>query len=385
MNRLINKTLASASPSWLWLFLGLAVATWWAATVWHPRNNSVRENVSLRLTRASHSHESATQFRPIEQIKVGDRVATNVPEEVWETDFLHADQRYKSPEVAAHPHEYSLVKLEAIHHGTDGSVDEIHVETLQHNRWLAEHQVTVGQPAPIPFDLIEMGVSAHLNAIVTHIGPCPPLKRGSGKLVVTTIDHLSDDVRDLTLAGESGHVTTIGITGLHKVYSASKRATVCARDLEPGEKLDGSLGPVTVVNNTKRLGRERVFNLTVETDHVYRVSLLGALVHNGCNNPNGSNGTPTHQAAVKELVADFTDRYPKPDFAVTSNRSILSNTQVNRRPDAAAINLRTNKVVEVGEVARTRADGITLVTREQIKQAEYKAAGLKSTVVRLTE
>ena len=99
-------------------------------------------------------------------------------------------------------------------------------------------------------------------------------------------------------------------------------------------------------------------------------------------NPNGSKGKEDHQTANDTLVKDFNERYPASDgYEVRSNQSIKAETGLNRRPDAAAV--KDGKVVEVGEVARTRADNTTLVTREQKKQVEYEQASIPSTVKKL--
>jgi hypothetical protein len=65
---------------------------------------------------------------------------------------------------------------------------------------------------------------------------------------------------------------------------------------------------------------------------------------------------------------------------VRSNQSIEQETGLKRRPDAAAV--KNGKVIAVGEVARTQADGKTIVKREQIKQQEYKAAGIKKSTIK---
>jgi RHS repeat-associated protein len=99
-------------------------------------------------------------------------------------------------------------------------------------------------------------------------------------------------------------------------------------------------------------------------------------------NPDGSKGKADHQAATKKLVEDLQAKYPPEEgFEIRSNQSIKAETGLDRRPDGAAV--KDNKVVEVGEVARTRADNETLVTREQVKQQQYKEAGIPSTVVKL--
>ena len=95
-------------------------------------------------------------------------------------------------------------------------------------------------------------------------------------------------------------------------------------------------------------------------------------------NPDGSVGKADHREAVDEMVEQFKDKYPKEEgFEVRTNKSIEKETGLNRRPDAAA--LKDGNVVEVGEVARTNQDS-TLVPREVLKQRQYKAKGIPSTI-----
>lgn len=75
------------------------------------------------------------------------------------------------------------------------------------------------------------------------------------------------------------------------------------------------------------------------------------------------------------MVKDFNNRYLAADgFEVRSNQSINAETGLNRRPDAVAV--KDGKVVEV---ARTRVDNQTMVTREQVKKKVYDRAGIPST------
>jgi RHS repeat-associated protein len=112
-----------------------------------------------------------------------------------------------------------------------------------------------------------------------------------------------------------------------------------------------------------------------------QVILQGAPDPNHGPNPYGSPGKPDHRQATEELVDEFGKKYPKRDgFEIRSNQSIKNETGINRRPDAAAV--KDGQVHEVGEVARTNKDG-SLVPREALKQKEYEAAGLPSTVKKI--
>ncbi|MGH7135072.1 MAG: polymorphic toxin-type HINT domain-containing protein, partial [Pirellulales bacterium] len=87
---------------------------------------------------------------------------------------------------------------------------------------------------------------------------------------------------ELTVEDASGRRETIKPTGYHKFYSDTRKAWVSASQLDGGERLRGVNGPLTVIDIHRIPGVERVYNMTVEGQHVYRVSFLGALVHNEC-------------------------------------------------------------------------------------------------------
>jgi hypothetical protein len=87
----------------------------------------------------------------------------------------------------------------------------------------------------------------------------------------------------LNIAAADGRLETVRPTGLHKFFRPADAAWVSAADLCLGDELLGTDGPLVVRRKTRVPGLHRVYNLTVEGEHVYRVSDLGALVHNnGC-------------------------------------------------------------------------------------------------------
>ncbi|MCL4207998.1 MAG: DUF2380 domain-containing protein, partial [Pirellulaceae bacterium] len=152
--------------------------------------------------------------------------------------------------------------------------------TLQPPEWLSMHNIRIGGPAPLPLDLLEMGLPQDLGATVLAIEPCPPLVPDAGQTVLTTVNHLSDDVHELTIRDSQGNRETIRTTSGHKFYSTTRTAWLAASDLQPGEHLDSHAGSLELVSFHPYPGRHRVYNLTVQNDHVYRVSNLAALVHN---------------------------------------------------------------------------------------------------------
>ena len=75
----------------------------------------------------------------------------------------------------------------------------------------------------------------------------------------------------------------IQTTGAHPFWSETRQAWVPARELRAGEELRTQSGAaVTVASLACQPGSQPVFNLEVETEHVFFVSDAGVLVHNSC-------------------------------------------------------------------------------------------------------
>ncbi len=174
----------------------------------------------------------------------------------------------------------------------DGTQDVVAIETLQPPEWIAEYGAEVGATVPLPVDLVEMGLPDDLKGIVLRNGPCPKLETGPGQLVLTTVNHLNRYVLELSLRASDGRHEILRPTGFHKFFSESESAWVSAEDLQDGEILRGVDGPVTVESVERYPGVHRVYNMTVENEHVYRVSNLGVLVHNNRCGPGNGGGKP---------------------------------------------------------------------------------------------
>ncbi|MFN6108067.1 MAG: polymorphic toxin-type HINT domain-containing protein, partial [Planctomycetaceae bacterium] len=120
-------------------------------------------------------------------------------------------------------------------------------------------------------------------AEIVEVGPCPELEPGEGRLGTGTFSHQSGEVFDIAVDGLS---EPIGCTGAHPFWSEDRHAFIPARDLVPGETVrteSGTLRQITRI--TPRRGPPvPVFNLEVDAEHVYFVSVDGVLVHNACGN-----------------------------------------------------------------------------------------------------
>ena len=151
----------------------------------------------------------------------------------------------------------------------------------------------------------EMGVPQGLSGTVDSISACPAIETGSGRVVLMTVSHLNSYVFTLTLTGSSGVTDNIGITGYHKVYSEA-RGWVNTCELGIGEQVRTAEGTATVAGLVQEAGSYRVYNMTVEADHVYYVGDLSALVHNSTCSGNVAQVTINRATgnAFRDQIAD---------------------------------------------------------------------------------
>ena len=124
-----------------------------------------------------------------------------------------------------------------------------------------------------------MGTPDQLIGTVDSISACPTIQGGTGRVVLATVNHLSNVVLHLTLNAADGQSETLGVTAYHPFYTED-RGWVQAGELRSGEIVRGADGNLTVANLVADTGVYRVYNMTVETDHVFYVGDLRALVLN---------------------------------------------------------------------------------------------------------
>ncbi|MCA9141085.1 MAG: hypothetical protein KDB00_30150 [Planctomycetales bacterium] len=129
----------------------------------------------------------------------------------------------------------------------------------------------------VELDLPEMGAVG--TAYVTEIKPCPGVRPGSGQVVTATFAHPpSVAVLDVTFQDAS---EPIGVTDNHPFWSVDRQQFIPIGQMEIGERV------LTLHGETKRIesrlprpGPQLVYNLEVYGEHVYYVGQQGLLVHN---------------------------------------------------------------------------------------------------------
>ncbi len=246
------------------------------------------------------SHRAATSLLPIERVRVGDRVVSDNPE-----DGIPAG----SHESSVDPTSWRKLVLQSEWVWPDGTVDRIHIETLKPDQWIEANEAYVGNLVPMPLDLVELGMPKGLKARVLENLPCPPIRPGPGRIVLTTFDHLNNNVVELRLRNETGREVVIRPTGFHKFYSVDRQAWVNAESLRPGECLSALSETVHLVSKRRLSGVYRVYNLTVEGEHVYHVSRLLVDGHN--NSGPKKNPRKLSRKIRKEWEEKTGEKWPK--------------------------------------------------------------------------
>ena len=169
----------------------------------------------------------------------------------------------------------------------DGTLDTIEVETLSRLSGSGT-MMRIRVPRSVAAGLGGNGNAAKTFARkVDAIEPCPPIAGGPGKVVLTTVNHLNRYVFAMQLTDPAGRNEMVRATGFHKFYSADRKQWVWVEDLHSGEHVPGFAGLLTITSVERTPGVQRVYNMTVESDHVYHVATLGALVHNDTCGPGG--------------------------------------------------------------------------------------------------
>jgi hypothetical protein len=184
-----------------------------------------------------------------------------------------------------------------------GGGDWVKVGLLRSLDWIRANGVRVG--GIVRLELEEM--SAVGDAVVERIDPCPEIEPGRpGRGLVTGVfEHSRGQVGELRVEGEP---TPIGVTPGHLFWSEDRQDFVPVDQLLPGERLLVRNGTTRVIDYTLTDRVEPVYNLEVESDHVYRVGEQGILVHNTSQVCNPAAGSVSYGPSK---MVTFTDKTGK--------------------------------------------------------------------------
>ena len=234
----------------------------------------------------------APRTKNIEDIRVGERVVAGNP-----TDELDLSLGLDEPDAA------TWRKLVLRARKADGSWSDI--ELLRPVWWLEQETRRVA--GRVWITVPECGIDA--NAELLDVRPCPAIAKGNGRVVTGTFAHASAAVVDIYVVGPNEPIST---TANHRFWCENRHAFVPAVELCEGDLLRSLDGTQRVRALDIRTGRERVYNLEVQFEHVYRVLHEGILVHNA--GPCGPLGNTGSGSATPGQILNAAEAWLGPDY-----------------------------------------------------------------------
>ena len=133
----------------------------------------------------------------------------------------------------------------------------------------------------VQLELTELGAVG--TAIVTGLEPCPAILVGRGEVVTGTFAHPpSHDVLDVRWEGEPN---PIGVTSNHLFWSVDQERFLAIGEMQIGERVQTYHGETKrIEQQLPRPGPQTVHNLEVFGEHVYHVGHQGVVAHNAYAN-----------------------------------------------------------------------------------------------------
>jgi hypothetical protein len=270
---------------WLiaWLSLGSAV---WLASPRSAQNHAKANATSLsaisgkKPSQEDRLSSSGNRLKSIERVEVGQRVATGISQEIRD---LAIGDPLAVPQWDRVDHEIDSQtwrKLTLVMHTPQG--DRFDITLLRPIGWLESCNAQVG--SSIHLVVSEQGLDG--LADVLAIEPCPSISSGVGRVVTGTFTHVRGGILRIRLAGLA---EPLGVTSNHSIYSSDRLDFVPAGELRVGETLRNLDGDVRIESIEQLGSEERVYNLEIHGEHVFRVASSGLLVHNS-SGAQGSNG-----------------------------------------------------------------------------------------------
>jgi hypothetical protein len=261
---------------WLiaWLSLGSAV---WLASPRSAQNHAKANAASLsaigdkKPSQEERLSSSGKRLKSIERVEVGQRVATGISQEIRD---LAIGDPLAVPQWDRLDHEIDSQtwrKLTLVMHTPQG--DRFDITLLRPIVWLESCNAQVG--SSIHLVVSEQGLDG--LAEVLAIEPCPRISSGVGRVVTGTFTHVRGGILRIKLAGLA---EPLGVTSNHSIYSADRLDFVPAGELRVGETLRNLDGDVRIESIEQLGSEERVYNLEIHGEHVFRVASSGVLVHN---------------------------------------------------------------------------------------------------------
>lgn len=330
---MVRHDFKRTGSDWRWLGLIVGIVVVWAAGRWvAPPEREPPTNVKAIASRGDRA-----VTRPIESIRVGQRVLARNPEVTaaertaraepnW-AQWVHVSLELPLPASAdqpqaslprrmkielLRPEAWVLERLSYVAQLRDEAervptaaldaaegppsllipMRELYLETARLSDWMRQQNIEqLGRQ--LDLELVEMGAVG--RALVTDIRPCPEIAAGDGQVVTATFEHPPNtqvlDVRfgddsalQLAAAGiADAESPALGVTENHLFWSVDAQQFMPIGQLEVGQRVLTYQGEIKrIVSKLPRPGPERVYNLEVYGEHVYFVGQQGLLAHNNC-------------------------------------------------------------------------------------------------------
>ncbi len=285
---------------WLiaWLSLGSAV---WLASPRSAQNHAKANAPSLsaisgkKLSQDDRLSSSGNRLKSIEQVEVGQRVATGISQEIRD---LAIGDPLAVPQWDRLDHQIDSQtwrKLTLVMHTPQG--DRFDITLLRPIGWLESCNARVG--SSIHLVVSEQGLDG--LADVHAIEPCPSISSGVGRVVTGTFTHVRGGILRIRLFGLA---EPLGVTSNHSIYSADRLDFVPAGELRVGETLRNLDGDVRIESIEQLGSEERVYNLEIHGEHVFSVASSGVLVHNSSGVEGTVSAVPQGHSRVYRAVSE---------------------------------------------------------------------------------
>lgn len=297
--------------TWLCLWLSIAAGFGYRHLT-HETAGTVQASIDSNILTST-----SPKTKPIEQIRVGERVAYAInPTEELDTS-LSFD---------VNPRTWRKITLKTSAH---------EVVLLRPTTWVNDH--LADEDKFMMLCVPEVGINE--PAEVVSIWPCPAIQPGNGRIVIGTFAHVTNETICMYIEGQD---EPIRCTPNHITWSVEHKDFVEAHKLRPGNLVlcaDG-VGKLTKIEKIDE--PIRVYNLEVQGQHVYQVSKLGILVHN--TSPLGD-GSSLPSRAVDELSK--LNKMKRIVNRELQRSDIDDATRLVREQDMATINARIAEAAEL--------------------------------------
>ncbi len=231
--------------------------------------------------------DEQVSHRKIEDIEVGQRVVSDNPLTNYENDRSQINSK-----------DWCKIVFQS-----EQSKHQLNITALVRKKWITENEIKIGQYLELENRFAHLSIEQNTIAKVLAIEDCPEIQQGRGQVVLATFNHVSHDVIDVTVENEYGIRETFGVTKLHPFFSKSRNDFVSSGELVVGEKLQAGNQLCKVAKIAPRSGSHRVYNFTVENEHVYNVGLFNVVVHNDSGGTSSSGPAYTVESATSRRKA----------------------------------------------------------------------------------